>query len=442
MGRFRQLGYRVKMATRERIAATKTAQAAPTDYLFWPRDVSHAKFMIPVAQAVGRRGQPWRMVTCQARQFERLRRLVPDPVFALGAWPQVVREARRDGTSRARQLARLAPWRLDDLLGRADLAAVAQRAVVQFLPLAAEAIANARAALDAFRPKLLVVGNDLTLEGRAASRVAAQRGVPTATFMHGSISGNAMQRLHCVDRMLVYSKSHRQTLARQGFADERIVVCGAPYLDQRPRQTGQIHPALQARLGLRSGEPWILVATSGPGHSVSHQHHQKVIDAIVRLSESLPQVPVVVKLHRKDHPSYYQAALRDHPAGKLAIVRADAQGFPADIFEWLNGCSVVLTGASTVAIEAMLMEVPVVTMDFCDELHDIDFIDAGATIHVATGKALTAKVGEILAARTPGQDVKSRVQSFLEDAFFALDGRSADRAAQALGELIETRAGQ
>ena len=313
MGRFRQLGYRVKMATRERIAAAKTAQAAPTDYLFWPRDVSHAKFMIPVAQAVGRLGQPWRMVTCQARQFERLRRLVPDPVFARGAWPQVVRKARRDGTNRARQLARLTPWRLDGLLGRADLAVVAQRAVVQFLPLAAEAIANARAALDAFRPKLLVVGNDLTLEGRAASRVAAQRGVPTATFMHGSISGNAMQRLHCVDRMLVYSKSHRQALARQGFADERIVVCGAPYLDQRPRQTGQIHPELQARLGLHSGEPWILVATSGPGHSVSHQHHQTVIDSIVRLSESLPQVPVVVKLHRKDHPSHYQSALRESP---------------------------------------------------------------------------------------------------------------------------------
>ena len=90
----------------------------------------------------------------------------------------------------------------------------------------------------------------------------------------------------------------------------------------------------------------------------------------------------------------------------------------------------------------MLMDVPVVTMDFCDELHDIDFIDAGATIHVATGEALTAKVKEILAGRIPGQDVTLRVQSFLEDAFFALDGHSADRGAQALSELIEMRAGQ
>ena len=44
----------------------------------------------------------------------------------------------------------------------------------------------------------------------------------------------------------------------------------------------------------------------------------------------------------------------------------------------------MLTGASAVAVEAMLMDVPVVTMDFCNEIHGVDFIDAGATIHVNT----------------------------------------------------------
>ena len=37
-----------------------------------------------------------------------------------------------------------------------------------------------------------------------------------------------------------------------------------------------------------------------------------------------------------------------------------------------------------VAVEAMLMDVPVITMDFCDELHGVEFIDAGATLHATS----------------------------------------------------------
>src|SRR4029079_7481214 len=134
----------------------------------------------------------------------------------------------------------------------------------------------------------------------------------------------------------------------------------------------------------------ILVATSGPGHRISHEHHQVVIANLARLSAEFPDVPLVVKLHRKDRLEYYQQALdRRH---RLILVREESSGFPRGIFEWLSGCSVVLTGASPVAVEAMLMDVPVVTMDFCQEIRGVDFIDAGATTHVQTSDALSEAV--------------------------------------------------
>ena len=68
----------------------------------------------------------------------------------------------------------------------------------------------------------------------------------------------------------------------------------------------------------------------------------------------------------------------------------------------------MLTGASTVAVEAMLMDVPVVTMDFRDEIHEVDFIDAGATMHVRTGEALVEAVAEILAGQCAERPSPSR----------------------------------
>ena len=112
----------------------------------------------------------------------------------------------------------------------------------------------------------------------------------------------------------------------------------------------------------------------------------------------MPEVPIVIKLHRKDRLHYYQEGLRDCGSSNLYVVSHDAYGFPQSIFEWLQGCRIVLTGASTVALEAMVMDVPVITMDFCNEIHDVDFIDAGATIHVRTEEALEEAVREIMRA--------------------------------------------
>ena len=92
---------------------------------------------------------------------------------------------------------------------------------------------------------------------------------------------------------------------------------------------------------------------------------------------------------------------------------------------------------SAVAVEAMLMEVPVITMDFFDEIHGVDFIDAGATAHVRTREALVEAVRETLAERGPRAEVRLRVQAFLSEAFCALDGRSADRGARAVLEMID-----
>jgi UDP-N-acetylglucosamine 2-epimerase len=195
---------------------------------------------------------------------------------------------------------------------------------------------------------------------------------------------------------------------------------------------------LQAKFGLRPHDSWILVATSGPGHRISHRHHEIVVEQLATLCESLGDVPMVAKLHRKDRLEYYQHPLKQHPVARLKLVPYGTAGCPHNIFDWLQGCSLVLTGASTVADEAMLMEVPVLTMDFCNEIHGVDFIDAGATIHVTDGASLERAVREIL-ERGASEQLKSRVQSYLEDAYSTLDGRASLRGAQALRALASER---
>jgi UDP-N-acetylglucosamine 2-epimerase len=430
--------YHQKMAWRQRLAARRTKPVRPADFVLWPRENTHAAILLPVAHALRQRGASCELLACQTAMFNRLRGQEVEAVYTGGAWPQVVRKARKDGISRAAQLTAGGRWPVPPFENASidSLEQVVRHTVISQLPHVSESIANARAALDRFGCRVLVVGNDLTMEGRAGCRVAAARGIPSAAFMHGNISASPVHAYQAADRLLAFGESQRRDLLRLGIADERIVVCGAPSLDRRPRQTARIHPLAQSQLGLKSGEPWILVATSGPGHRISHAHHEKIVANLVRLSTALPDVPLVIKLHHKDRLENYREGLKDYAGQKIFVVPYEKPGFPTNIFDWLQGCSMVLTGMSSVAMEAMLMDVPVITMDYCDEIHGADFIDAGATLHVRTGEALEAAVRTILAGGAPG-NLCQRVQAYLKDAYFALDGGSASRGAAALCELAE-----
>jgi UDP-N-acetylglucosamine 2-epimerase len=247
--------------------------------------------------------------------------------------------------------------------------------------------------------------------------------------MHGSVTGEPLDGCHIVDRFLLYGDNDRLELLRHGTDPERLLVCGAPYLDNRPVQSGIVHPQLQSAFGLRERRPYVLVATSGPGHCTSFEHFDRLVEGVMRLTLERPDVDFVAKLHRKDRHEYYRGAAARVPGHRLQVVRHGHRDVPVDIFSWLQGCSAVLTATSTVAVEAMLMGVPVITMDFAGEYRDVDFIDAGATLHVRSESELSTALTAALGRSSVLLAVERRAAAFVNGAFGPLDGRSADRAA-------------
>lgn len=442
LGEARLAGYRLRQRLRNHRAAGHSALPAKATVLFWPRHFNHVDAQLPVQQALSQMGITTAVLACQPAVLELLIQRGEAAVFSRAAWPQPIREARRRASRMAADWRRAAPPELPPLHGdwtARDAWRVLQATFTALVPAACEAIATARAALAACRPQVLVVGYDWTLEGRAGCLVARSLGIPTVCLAHGMIFDSPTLAHRLADYQLVYGEASRRLLIARGLSPSRVVVCGAPYLDRRPRQSGVIDPALARRCTLAAGRPWVLVATSGPGHSVSTAHHQATVRAVAKLSAAAPELTVVVKLHPKDRPEFYRQAERDVPQVRWHVLRHGTQGLPATIFGWLQGCSLLVTGASTAAVEAMLLDVPVLTIDLADELSAVDFIARGATHCVRRGDELTTAVREML-ARGPANDaLRGRAEEYLRDAYLALDGQSARRAAEAIAALM-TRA--
>lgn len=430
---------RLRRFIQERQAIRHSARLGPSRLLFWPRLPSHLRQQLPVVAVLRRQGIECAFVACQERIAVALQKAGLPVTYTREAWTNELADAHAQGREAAARLA-------DDLTHAlppfpAAVPAEAVRACVRRcfeaqLPAACEAVAAAHAMLDATDPSVFVVGNDITIEGRAGVLVARQHGTATACLMHGNVVSDPRHAAHLADRLLTYGRLDREYLIRvMECPEERVVACGAPYLDARPSQEGRLHPALVQRLGLEPQRPYVLVATSGPGFQISFGHHMQTLHHVMALSERMPGVQFVAKLHPKDRLAYYRQAERRVPGSRLQVAAHGKRGLPTAIFDWLQGCAAVLTGASTVAREAMLMDVPVVTMDFADEIQGVDFIEAGATRHVTTSEELEGAVRHLLESDALLQ--RQHVDRYLKDSFHLLDGSAARRCAAVLLAMEE-----
>ena len=81
----------------------------------------------------------------------------------------------------------------------------------------------------------------------------------------------------------------------------------------------------------------------------------------------------------------------------LIIVNKKIEKYlPESIFGWFNGCSAIITGASTSGNEALLVGLPVITIDFNNELNDLDFIKNKVSLHATCYDELKKALNKVI----------------------------------------------
>lgn len=286
--------------------------------------------------------------------------------------------------------------------------------------------------INTMKPRVVVVGNDITLEGRSSTKICQALGIATASIMHGSVAGEPLHSLHIVDNYFLYGQMAKNYLINLGIPARNLIVSGDPYIDQMKIMEKSCHPQIKRKFRLKNGHGYVLLALSGPGHCTSFEHFNKIVKSVVKFSAQNPDIDIIAKLHRKDNKKNYSKIKRHYPDNSLHVVEDGSKGLPKNIYDWLNGCNLVITGASIVAIEAMLMKVPVITIDYMNEYQEVDFIDLGATIHVKTEAELFEAVQDVFYSPGNYKEVMGKAHQYINSYFYKPDGKASERVADYL----------
>ncbi|MFM9951283.1 MAG: UDP-N-acetylglucosamine 2-epimerase [Saprospiraceae bacterium] len=272
--------------------------------------------------------------------------------------------------------------------------------------------------LEKLKPVSVLPGYDITYEGRLLTSLARDKQIPTYCIMHGSITGEPLDTIHLVDQFFLFGEAAKKDLISKGVSAEQLIVTGAPYLDKFEYIQKSIHLALKKNFALTDSRPYFIIAMSGPGHATSHAHFQLILQNLFEVAADYPEAQWVIKMHRKDRIENYNEVLAKHKNHRINIIAHESPGFPRSIFQWLQGATALLTGTSSVAVEAMSIGVPVITMDFMEEFQMVDFIDMGATIHVTDRTQLDLTIRNMIKSPQVFNEINERASVYASQYFF------------------------
>jgi glycosyltransferase involved in cell wall biosynthesis len=237
----------------------------------------------------------------------------------------------------------------------------------------------------------------------------------------------------------VMGEAFRDQFKSQGVANKEIVVTGHPTHDVTFRQAQTLDAAQRAEArtqhGIDQDCTLVLYATQPVlwRKVITRETLERNVRAMAEAVSRRPERRLVLKLHPREDPADYAfCTTLDPPVSVIPRTELPALIAASDLF--------VSSSSSTVLL-AMMLDRPIVTVNFDDVPHFDQFEPIGGTIHVRTHEAFADAIERALEDPSIRDDLARQRASVLAR-YTRFDGRAAERIAGLVASSILQRAGR
>jgi CDP-glycerol glycerophosphotransferase (TagB/SpsB family) len=268
------------------------------------------------------------------------------------------------------------------------------------------------------------------------------------------------------DHFIVWGEVMYQELkGHYGISDDKIHKCGVPHFDHHIQvREAPAYRDLVAELGLHPQKPYLFFAMSSPRFAPREMDIVERLAANIEQDHFGPDLQLIVR----PHPQNVQGFMADHSwLSRMEALQSErvAVDFPRlnkSKMRWsmqqkdmdrlsnlLTGCSICLNSGSTVSIDALMHNKPVVLTSFDDDAqlnywksarrlvdyaHLRKFVELGGAKVVRSTEALNKLIEKYL--EDPDFDLSTR-RFALEKECFRDDGQATDRVLRAVNDILD-----
>jgi glycosyltransferase involved in cell wall biosynthesis len=278
------------------------------------------------------------------------------------------------------------------------------------------------------KPNILIVMSEGIIPTKVAVEVARRLGIPTLLLLQlGMLGKNYECPTFLADKISVPGDFIKDLVLGCGIDEKRIVVTGRPTYDALIRTEERFDKVeICRKLGLNPGKKILVYCTE----NLPLTETQKMAYAICGAMRNFRDVQFVIKVHPSElSVSLYTSVLAQ--AGIQALITRDA-----DIYEVLYICDVMLTGYSTAALDAMILNKPVITLNLTGLKDPIPFAESGAAIGVYDEKDLKEAVKNVLYDDSIRERLRKDREKFVFEQTYLKDGKATERIVNLAEQMV------
>lgn len=283
---------------------------------------------------------------------------------------------------------------------------------------------------DAFPTTVLVTASDTSFWGYCATVEARRRGIPSVTLQHGMMVGEAGYVPVVSSLIAAWGEASARWLRERGVPPEKIVVTGAPRLDGIVSGTRCPREVLAAGLGVDPGRRWVVLATNPIPFERNAALLATARKGVIDWGE--PAI-LLVKLHPSEDPAPYRSAIEGDP--NVVVVPHGK----VDLYDLLAAADAVLTFHSSVGLEAMAFDRPVVSLEAFGEENPLPYARTGAAAAARSTEELARALREDVADGVRTLERRSARARYVRDNLLATDGKSSRRVRDLVVSLAPGR---
>ena len=239
------------------------------------------------------------------------------------------------------------------------------------------------------KPKCVFIGNDLTFNGRLLTIISKKNNIQTISIQHGNLYDENIQKKHLVDRYFCYSEESLKVL-KKSFRGH-IIITGSPFINAKYYQLKDL---------INVSKEYVLIALSGYGHSTSRENYKKQLNVIDKVIKENPKKQFVAKLHPKENVIDYSTIKL---SSNIRIIEDNNQFSKESITSLISHAHSIITGVSTVSLEALLLETPVITLDPLFEYLEYDLVKKKISRYLQTSYQLNIAINDTVVDETSFQ---------------------------------------
>ena len=304
-------------------------------------------------------------------------------------------------------------------------------------------IETAKKIIEVEKPSVIVMYDEYGALQIAIIKAAKDKGIPTISLQHGLIPDNILPYFHypehinnenqsvvfpLPDKMCVWSESSKKNLIEIGnFSSSIPVITGDPKVDFLPKAKKSFdYEKIRGILNINNNKKIILFATE---NLPNKEEREIVAKSVISKVKDFQNCHLIIKPHPNESDiSIYENLISENKLSDVSILR------DVNLYEMLYISDLVILSYSTVGVEAMRMEKPVISLDLLGLHNDALIIKNNAAIVVRNSDYLSQAIQKCLDTNL-SKDLIEKGKKLAEQELGILDGLSTERVIDQILQL-------